>query len=87
MNLIDLHLADRLKEMSEEELGRHIVALLIAVKFEYNAFATAIDGQVRDIPGLYDTAMQLFAQSWKESGKSPSSDLKQEIFTWQVVLA
>lgn len=64
-------------------MSEHVVALLIAVDFDFNKFSDALDGEDELV---YGTAMRLFAQRWKETG-SPTEGLGPLIFQWQVITA
>ena len=81
--MIDLDLADKLVGMDPPELADNMVALLVAVEFDYTRFSEAIRGEDELV---YHTSMQLFAQRWKEQGK-PVDGLDDLVFQWRVITA
>ena len=83
---IDFDLPNRLHEMEPDELGRHMVALLLAVNFNYDQFLKTIDVSEEHAEGIYATAMALFAQRWTETGK-PDEGLDELVHVWQVITA
>lgn len=83
---IDFDLPNRLHEMEQDELGQHMVALLIAVNFDYESFLRAIDVSEEHAERIYGTAMALFAQRWTETGK-PDEGIDELVHVWQVITA